>query len=117
MESLVIRPDHVRRASDGSADNSAWKKQVIGYIEQAAAAGQSVTLESQEKLFTPAEASELLGISRATISRRISSGAIRAVKVGSHNRIPYIELERFWRQERGELVEFVADDIWRDVAS
>lgn len=37
-------------------------------------------------------------MSRSTVRRRIADGELKATKVGTHNRIPLAEYERFSRQ-------------------
>ena len=46
--------------------------------------------------YTVNEFAEALGVSRLTISRRIKSGVIEAVKIGKTWRIPRTELERIF---------------------
>lgn len=87
---LVVTPD------DGSA--------VVGQIEQvvrgALAAGETVTVARHMPELTPSEAAAALGISRASVQRRIVSGDIHAQRIGSRYRITAAEVDRF----RGELV-------------
>ena len=86
-------------------------------MEKAAAEGDLVTLTSAHRMLTPAQVAEATGMSRSTISRRISSGALHAVKVGNRNRIPYEEFERFWHQTMADVVDLTADDIRSDLFS
>ena len=95
-ESITIRPEDVRNASISSGTPD-WLSAVAEYVEKAAA--------------------EATGMSRSTISRRISSGALHAVKVGNRNRIPYEEFERFWHQTMADVVDLTADDIRSDLFS
>uniref|UniRef100_UPI0030C87B80 helix-turn-helix domain-containing protein n=1 Tax=Enterococcus faecium TaxID=1352 RepID=UPI0030C87B80 len=66
-----------------------------------------------KELYTTTEASTMLGVSRATLMKRIDSGSIDAGKVGTHHRVPADELVAFQRarqvsQERAAelLTEF-----------
>ncbi|WP_417286684.1 helix-turn-helix domain-containing protein [Corynebacterium variabile] len=115
-ESTTIRPEDVRNASisGGTPD---WLSAVAEYVEKAAAEGDLVTLTSAHRMLTPAQVAEATGMSRSTISRRISSGALHAVKVGNRNRIPYEEFERFWHQTMADVVDLTADDIRSDLFS
>lgn len=69
-------------------------RQVREYVTRARDVGEVVDIRSRSVALTPAEVADLLGVSRSTISRKIKSGAITAVKVGAHHRIPRHEVER-----------------------
>jgi len=108
--SLTINPESVRSA-ERAGSRPAWLEQVASYVERAAADGETVTLTAKRRMMTPNEVASALGVSRPTISRRIKSGDLRAVKVGNRNRIPYEEFERYWRQTMGDLVELTRGDL------
>ena len=112
--SLTINPEDVSAAARSSV-RPVWLDQIAAYVRRAAAEGEAVTLTAKPRFMTPAQVADALGVSRATISRRIKAGELRAAKVGNHNRIPYEEFERFWRQMMGDMVELVADDLREDL--
>lgn len=112
MTSLTIYPEDIRR-SPGA--RPAWLEQIASYVEQAAAAGEAVTLTAKRRMMTPEQVAEAMGVSRPTISRKIKAGEIRAVKVGNRNRIPYVEFERYWRHTMGDLVELTRDELHDDL--
>ena len=114
---LVIRPRPPRTVPETASPSAGWHDEVIDFIHAATAAGQTVTVSASTTMLTPAEVASLMGISRATVSRRIAAGALKSVQVGAHHRIPYLEFRRFWLQEMGDLAEFVADDIWEELTS
>lgn len=64
---------------------------------------------------TPAEVATRLGISQATVLRRIKSGEIHAVKVGNRHRIPIMEYHRFRRSLMQSMVDHYANDIEDDL--
>ncbi|WP_018773310.1 helix-turn-helix domain-containing protein [Arthrobacter sp. 131MFCol6.1] len=75
--------------------------------------GSGAVVVPVKEQYTTTEASNLLGVSRATLMKLIESGSIEAVKVGTHHRIPVDELVAFQRarqvsQERAAelLTEF-----------
>jgi excisionase family DNA binding protein len=54
-------------------------------------------------------------MSRSTITRRIRSGEIKAVKVGTHHRIPVREFERFRDAMMGTMIADSSADIEADL--
>lgn len=115
MTDLKITPETVLGKDSATTKRVAWLEQIEEYVRKAAAEGRTVTLSSKSYFMTPEEMAQRMGVSRATISRRIRSGEIRAVKIGNRNRIPYAEYRRYWRQAMGDLVEFVRDDLREDL--
>ena len=115
VTNLTINPEDVRTGAAQAGARPAWLERVTAYVQQAAAAGETVTLTAKRRMMTPEQVADAMGVSRATISRKIKAGQLRAVKVGNRNRIPYEEFERFWSQTMGDLVELVRDDIAKDL--
>ena len=113
--SMTITPEDVRAAQDRPSIRPAWLDQIASYVERAAADGELVTLTTRRRMLTPAQVAERTGMSRSTISRKVASGELRAIKVGNRNRIPYEEYLRFWKATMGELVEVSADDLRADL--
>jgi len=112
MTSLTINPEDVRSSAGA---RPAWLEQVVAYVQQAAADGETVTLTAKRRMMTPEQVADAMGVSRPTISRKIKAGEIRAVKVGNRNRIPYEEFERYWRKTMGDLVELTRDELRDDL--
>lgn len=112
---LTINPEDVRASTRDTGSRPAWLEQVAAYVQQAAAEGATVTLTSKQRMLTPEQVAEAIGVSRSTISRKIKAGEIHAVKVGNRNRVPYEEFERFWDKTMGDMVELVRDDIEADL--
>jgi excisionase family DNA binding protein len=112
---LTINPEDVRAGTRDAAALPAWLEQVAAYVQRAAAEGATVTLTSKQRMLTPEQVAEAMGVSRSTISRKIKAGEIHAVKVGNRNRVPYEEFERFWDKTMGDMVELVRDDIEADL--
>ncbi|MDR1393998.1 MAG: helix-turn-helix domain-containing protein [Bifidobacteriaceae bacterium] len=65
----------------------------------------------EERSFTPSEAARLLGVSRATVQRRIEDGTITAITRGSRHHITESEIRRCRKAARLDLTEFLADDF------
>ena len=114
-QSLIITPEDVRAAQDRPSVQPAWLNQIASYVQRAAAEGELVTLTTKRRMLTPAQVADRTGMSRSTISRKIASGELHAIKVGNRNRIPYEEYLRFWQATMGELVEATADDLRADL--
>lgn len=72
-----------------------WAQRAIRFIEAAARSGKTVTVTADEETLTPAQMAREIGISRASIQRRIASGEISSRSVGNRHRIPRREVERF----------------------
>jgi excisionase family DNA binding protein len=112
---LTINPEDVRASTRDTAAPPAWLEQVAAYVQRAAAEGATVMLTSKQRMLTPEQVAEAMGVSRSTISRKIKAGELHAVKVGNRNRVPYEEFERFWDKTMGDMVELVRDDIEADL--
>ena len=112
---LTINPEDVRASTRDTGQRPAWLEEVAAYVQRAAAEGATVTLTSKQRMLTPEQVAEAMGVSRSTISRKIKAGEIHAVKVGNRNRVPYEEFERFWDRTMGDMVELVRDDIEADL--
>ena len=112
---LTINPEDVRASTRDTGPRPAWLEEVAAYVQRAAAEGATVTLTSKQRMLTPEQVADAMGVSRSTISRKIKAGEINAVKVGNRNRVPYEEFERFWDRTMGDMVELVRDDIEADL--
>jgi molybdopterin-binding protein len=63
---------------------------------------------TREKLFSPREAAQILGISYPTLKQWIYKGKIQTVKTaGGHHRIPEPEIDKFLHQasEKGDVAD------------
>lgn len=80
-------------------------------ILAAAEAGQTVTVSAEERMLTPQQIADRLGVHRSTITRKILAGEISAVRVGNRHRVPYSEFRRFRDEILDEVVRFSAPDI------
>lgn len=112
----VLRIDPARLTShhfDPEAEPE-WAA-IADYLSAAAAAGEVVQLRALPEMLSPAEAAARLGMSRSTIARRIASGEIKAVKVGSHHRIPIREFERFHDAVMGAMISDTSAEIEADL--
>ncbi len=111
---LTIDPTRMTsHAFDPKADPE-WAA-LADYLREAAAAGAVVRLTARPETLTPAQAAERLGMSRSTITRRIKSGEITAVRVGAHYRIPVREFERFRDAVLGAMISDVSADLESDL--
>jgi excisionase family DNA binding protein len=116
MSIMSVSPDAVRSAPlDGAATLPAWARDVLTFVSRAGADGDTVELNAKPATMTPAQAAERLGISRATVSRRIAAGEIRTIKVGNRHRIPVAEYERFRLALLTSMAAHYAADIEADL--
>ncbi|KXP14801.1 helix-turn-helix domain-containing protein [Tsukamurella pseudospumae] len=93
----------------------AWAHPVIEFLRDAAEHGYSVQLTAKLDTMTPAQMADRLGVSRATISRRIASGDIRALKVGNRHRITTQEFARYREEMMISIAEQSQDDFEVDL--
>ena len=103
---LTLDPDQVNDAT-----LPAWLRSIADFVSQAAASGKTVTVTADELTFTPEQVAARTGIHRSTISRKIKSGEIYALKVGNRNRVPYSELRRFQEGILDNMVSAVMPEI------
>jgi excisionase family DNA binding protein len=104
---MTLEPDAVRSPNHAPA----WRDALISFVEHAANSGQTVVVSAETKMLTPDELARMLMVSRSTVSRRISAGDIRVVKVGNRNRIPYPEAHRLRQEQMSAMLDLVAPDI------
>lgn len=102
MSSMTVDPAHL--------SNEDWVR-VRAFLDSAKKRGEVVDFSTRVELLTPAEVAKRLGMSRSTVLRRIADGEIRAIKVGTHHRIPLNEYERYSRELMRGMVEVSAADI------
>ena len=114
MEMLTIDPKRMTSHAFDREVDPEWAA-LADYLREAAAAGAIVRLTARPETFTPAEAAARLGMSRSTIARRIKSGEITAVRVGTHYRIPAREFERFRDAMMGAMISDVSADLEADL--
>jgi excisionase family DNA binding protein len=114
MEMLTIDPKRMTSHTFDRNVDPEWAA-LADYLREAAAAGAIVRLTARPETLTPAEAATRLGMSRSTIARRIKSGEISAVRVGTHYRIPAREFERFRDALMGAMISDVSADLEADL--
>lgn len=84
-----------------------WEK----IIRQHLAAGEHAKVTFERPSMTPAQMAESIGVSRATIMRRIIAGEIRTDRKGNRHRIPLSEVERFRHTYVREMAADLAVDF------
>lgn len=100
-ESMTVNPAQL--------SDEDWDR-MRAFLEAARAKGEVVDLSARVELLTPAEVAQRLGMSRTTVRRRIASGELKSVKVGTHHRIPLAEYERFSLSLVTRMAEATADE-------
>lgn len=75
-------------------ENPAWEHQLVQKVRAALTQGRGVSLVEEDTLLSPQQVADRLGIHRATVSRKIAAGEIRATKVGTHHRVSVSEVHR-----------------------
>ena len=92
-----------------------WLAAMRSYVLRARENGEVVSLRSRPEFLSPQAAGRRLGMSRSTITRKIESGEIKAIKVGTHHRIPLREFEAFRDRVVGSMIAATSDDIEADL--
>jgi excisionase family DNA binding protein len=110
---VKISPAEIEREPlpAGDLPLPAWATSALDFINQAGAAGEVVSLNAEEPTLTPAQMAVEIGVSRASIQRRIASGEISCRRVGSRYRIPVRDVERFRTAFVRDLAATLADDF------
>ena len=111
--SITINPVDVTRSPLPAGDLGlpVWARAALEFISSASREGEAVSLVPDEVTFSPAEVAAQIGVSRASIQRRITAGQIRCKKVGSRYRVPALEVDRFRREFVREMAVTLANDF------
>lgn len=97
--------------ADLSNGMPSWATSLVEQILAAAAEGHAVSVTSEERMLTPQQMADRLGVNRSTISRKIAAGEISSVKVGNRHRIPYSEYQRYRENMLDTIVRATASDV------
>jgi len=110
---VTVNPVEVKRdpLPAGDLHLPSWARTVLEFINKAGAAGEVVSLSAEEPTLTPAEMAAEIGVSRASIQRRITAGEISCKRVGNRYRIPLREVERFRARFIEDLAATLANDF------
>ncbi|MDR1213321.1 MAG: excisionase family DNA-binding protein [Propionibacteriaceae bacterium] len=90
-----------------AASSDHWEDVIRGRL----AAGETARVSFHRPSMTPAQMAESVGVSRATIMRRISNNEIRTDRRGNRHRIPLPEVERFRHAYVREMARDLAADF------
>ena len=107
---ITLDPDQVHDLPVGVL-LPAWAQTLVERVREAASSGQTVTVTAAERMLTPEQMATRMNMSRSTITRRITTGQIHAVKVGNRHRIPYTEFLRFREAVLTEIAVAAGPDI------
>ncbi|MDP9027828.1 MAG: helix-turn-helix domain-containing protein [Actinomycetota bacterium] len=101
-DSLTINP--------GRLSDDDWAV-IRAFVETANREGSAVKLQTREVYLTPAQVAKRLSMSRSTVLRRIASGDLKAVKVGTHHKVSFTDFKRFSDEILRRMAEATAPDI------
>ncbi|MDF2558595.1 MULTISPECIES: helix-turn-helix domain-containing protein [Microbacterium] len=88
-----------------------WREELLKTIVAELDAGKVITIDAKTPTMTPQQVAQELGLSRTTVLRKITSGALRASKRGNRNIIAVADFERFRAGYVRELGQAFADDF------
>lgn len=106
MTELLTRDaDSLHRALDMDGDEikisvSRETAEWLAHLVDAKARGQEVLLTRGSVEVTPAEAAELLGMSRPQVRKLMNEGKLVFRKVGSHHRVKLASIQAFLEAEQ-----------------
>lgn len=109
MTELLTRDaDALHRALDKGGDEikvcvSRETAEWLSRLVDARARGQEVVLTRGNAEVTPAEAAELLGMSRPQVRRLMDEGKLAFRKVGTHHRVKVVSIRSFLEAERAQM--------------
>ncbi|MCL1838701.1 MAG: helix-turn-helix domain-containing protein [Propionibacteriaceae bacterium] len=106
MSNMTVYPEMVGM---NSAYDSDCAKAMWDFAKFEASQGRIVELVSREQTFSPADVANLVGVSRATVQRRIMDGTISASKRGAHWRVSDSEVRRYSRLVMRQTAELLGD--------
>lgn len=92
------------RITDEHGHEVVLNRELLGFLRtavRAATGGQKVLLFTDDETMSPAEAAELLGVSRPMVYRYIDDGLLEDRKVGSYHRIPATSVHELHEERRG----------------
>jgi excisionase family DNA binding protein len=98
-------------AATGRTRTGEWTETVWSFLDRAAAQGASVQLTMVDRTFSPTEVATMCDVSRATLTRRIQDGTIKAVRRGSRWRVPKAEVDRYRKFMMAQAASAMADDF------
>lgn len=102
---MTVYPEMVVNTSfDSDCARAMWE-----FTKREASEGRVVELLSREQTYSPAEVANLVGVSRATVQRRIEDGSIQARRVGTYWRVPEVEMKRYSRSVMRQTAELLGD--------
>jgi len=101
-DTISVNPAHL--------SDEDWER-MRAFLDSARQRGEVVRLSTEVELLSPAEVGRRLSMSRTTIRRRIASGELKAIKVGTHHRITLAEFERFSHEMMLRMARASAADI------
>jgi excisionase family DNA binding protein len=104
---VVADPEQVTEAE--------WLAQARAYFREARAAHEQITLSSRPDMLTPAQAADLLSVSRSTVSRLLSAGKLKSVKVGAHHRIARHDVLAYHDRRIRAMVAATSDELEADL--
>ena len=105
---LTVVPEMVQ--VNGSRDSD-WMDAFWNIVRREAAAGRSVQVVPVQITYTPAEVAHMVGVSKATVIRRIEDGTLKATRRGAHYRICEPEVYAYSRVLADRMASLVADDL------
>jgi excisionase family DNA binding protein len=105
---LMVSPEMVRVNDSRDAD---WMTAFWSLVRQETAAGRSVQVVPTQVTYSPAEVGRMVGVSKATVIRRIEDGTVKAGRRGAHYRVPESEVYAYSRVLADRLASLVADDL------
>jgi len=107
---LTINPANMKRHRFDPASEPEWAE-LAEYLANVAPSGDVVHVSARPEGMSPNQVASRMGMSRTTVMRLISSGELRAYKVGAHWRVPLAAFDAYRHDLNARMLGAIADDI------
>lgn len=118
MADLKFRPDQIRSHHLENSRSSVpdWVAEFAERAQEAAERGQDVRVSFEREMLSTSQAADRLSLDKATVWRMAKDGRLHAEKVGTHYRIPAVEVRRYDEQRMALMAEGLANEIADDLS-
>ncbi|MDR1213569.1 MAG: helix-turn-helix domain-containing protein [Propionibacteriaceae bacterium] len=103
---------HQALATGGDDISVSLSRETVAFLSQivdAQASGHEIVFSRVPEEVSPAEAAQMLGMSRPHVRKLMNQGVLPFRMVGSHHRIPVADFKRFQEVERNRRHQALAD--------
>ena len=117
MAHLEFRPDQIRshHLNQPLSSRPKWIAEFVERAQEAAERGEDVKVSFEREMLTTSQAAAWLSLDKTTVWRMVRDGRLHAEKVGTHYRIPAVEVRRHDEPRMAEMADNLAAEIAADL--